>query len=58
MPAIIIEKLCVGCGQCASACPNGAISISVKRAVVDSVKCDDCEECVFACINGAIAAGA
>jgi ferredoxin len=57
MPAIIIENLCVCCGQCVNVCPNGAISVTVKRALVDPGKCDDCEECVFACVNGAIAAG-
>lgn len=54
MAAVIIEDLCVGCGQCASVCSRQAISMTVKKASVNAGLCDECEECVFVCINGAI----
>ena len=54
MSAYVIEKLCLGCHRCVDACPNRAIHILAKLAVVDPVKCSECEECLGACMNGAI----
>lgn len=53
----MVKDICNGCGMCVAACPNEAVSVQLKVAVVDPEKCQDCEECVFACPVGAITAG-
>jgi len=54
----IIEKVfktivraiyCVGCGICASKCPNNAISIVNGRAVVNQSLCTHCGKCLGEC---------
>jgi len=40
---------CVGLGDCASVCPNGAILVQNKRAVIIPEKCSACGMCVSAC---------
>ncbi|MDR0222443.1 MAG: RnfABCDGE type electron transport complex subunit B [Oscillospiraceae bacterium] len=40
---------CVGLGDCVRACPNGALHIVDRRAVVTPVKCIACGLCVKAC---------
>lgn len=46
---------CLGCGDCAKACPYDAIKISDKGcAVVDKSKCAGCGECVKVCPNSLI----
>lgn len=57
MAVFVVKKICNGCGMCVEACPNGALSVQLKVAVVDPEKCEDCEECVFACPVGAITGG-
>jgi len=55
MVYVDIEK-CTGCGTCAEACPEAAISITGGTAKVDQERCTDCEACVEVCPNGAMLA--
>ena len=45
---------CVGCGNCASACPFNAIAIVGGKAKVDPALCRGCRICTNACPTGAI----
>jgi Ni,Fe-hydrogenase III small subunit/Pyruvate/2-oxoacid:ferredoxin oxidoreductase delta subunit len=45
---------CVGCNECISICPVGAITLENKKAMVDYKKCIYCNNCLDACKNGAI----
>jgi len=44
---------CVGCGQCAEACPHEAVSLVENRPVTDVEKCVLCGRCVDVCLAGA-----
>ena len=46
--------LCVQCGRCAAACPNGAIRMTETGPVIDREKCVGCGTCAEACIPGAM----
>jgi len=50
------EELCAGCGQCASLCTFGALSMHPNRGVmtVNAVLCQGCGACATACPSGAI----
>jgi len=50
------EELCAGCGQCASICAFGALSLHPVRGVmtVNAVLCQGCGACATACPSGAI----
>ncbi len=50
------EELCAGCGQCASVCTFGALSLHPVRKVmtVNAVLCQGCGACASACPSGAI----
>jgi ferredoxin len=53
--AVVGTDLCIGCGQCASVCPAGAISVGPEgKAVVDESLCRGCAACVEACPVGAV----
>ena len=53
--AVVETDLCIGCEQCASACPVGAVSLSSEgKAVVEESLCRGCGACVGVCPVGAV----
>jgi ferredoxin len=50
----IKKELCLGCGLCASNCPEQAITISSGQAEIDTNRCHECRICVRVCPQGAI----
>jgi NAD-dependent dihydropyrimidine dehydrogenase PreA subunit len=51
----IDENKCDGCGQCVSACPEGAIAmVKGKARVVNETYCDGLGACIGECPQGAI----
>ena len=48
------EEICIGCGLCASLCPQRAISIVWGKAHIDEVRCTNCHRCQEVCPTGAI----
>jgi Fe-S-cluster-containing hydrogenase component 2 len=46
--------VCDQCGQCAAACPEGAIYEAAGAYSIDTVKCNGCGNCVSACPVGAM----
>lgn len=48
---------CIGCGQCVSVCPHGAVRIEAdKGIVIDREKCDVCLKCADGCYAKALKA--
>jgi ferredoxin len=45
---------CMGCGECVSVCPSGAITLLDDKAFVDEELCQECEICISACPQNAI----
>ncbi len=50
----IDPEKCLGCGNCARACPFNAVEIRDGKANVDQARCRGCRACVSACPTGAI----
>ena len=50
----IIQKRCIGCGECTLHCSQRALSLIEKKASIDKNKCIGCGECILVCANEAI----
>ena len=51
----VIEDKCNGCSLCAKSCPQAAIQVDNKMAIIDVELCNFCGSCVSACRFKAIA---
>ncbi len=47
------QEKCTGCGECAAACPGGAVSMEGPRPVTDPEKCSVCHTCEEYCLQNA-----
>ncbi|MDH3999065.1 MAG: 4Fe-4S binding protein [Desulfuromonadales bacterium] len=54
MKILVDEKKCQGSGECAKACPHGAMQVVNGLAVVDHEKCDLDGLCIPACPHDAV----
>lgn len=53
-PEILFDaSICKGCGQCAAACPDRAITIVAGKARTDRARCHGQGACIAACPTGA-----
>ena len=50
----IKKELCLGCGLCASNCPEQAITMFSGQAEIDRNRCHECLICIKVCPQGAI----
>ncbi|MEW6595294.1 MAG: 4Fe-4S binding protein [Thermodesulfobacteriota bacterium] len=56
----LTDALCSGCGSCAAACREGAISLTLRAEtpVIDFARCLACGQCIAACPTGTLDAAA
>ncbi|MEG1757118.1 MAG: DUF362 domain-containing protein [Oscillospiraceae bacterium] len=52
-PKILHEK-CVGCGACQKTCAHGAITLTNRKATIDTTKCVGCGRCIGRCVMHAV----
>jgi len=50
----LTRKLCIGCGMCISACPQGVHSLREGARSLHREACTGCGKCVDACLPGAL----
>jgi pyruvate formate lyase activating enzyme len=51
-----IRELCLGCGRCREACPQGALGTGEDGdRTIDAERCQRCGRCAEACCGGALA---
>ncbi len=49
-----ISVSCIGCENCISVCPRGALSMTDAGIVIDRARCAACGSCAQACPSGAL----
>ncbi len=54
MKPAIIEKKCTMCNMCVEWCPEAAITMEEKAALIDPKKCIGCGQCLAVCQFGAV----
>lgn len=45
----IAAKKCMGCGDCLTHCPSGAIALVKEKAKINPKKCIGCGQCIIVC---------
>lgn len=50
----LTRKLCIFCGMCVAACPEGVHKIAGGNHILHREKCTGCGKCVDACLPGAL----
>ncbi|WP_054742461.1 4Fe-4S dicluster domain-containing protein [Cellulosilyticum ruminicola] len=53
---VVIDELCVGCGQCILSCPSGVITLNeeTKKIEIYDKYCKSCGICSNVCIKKSI----
>ena len=51
----VCVKGCIGCGDCADNCPQGAIEMVDGHPEIDQEKCVNCGVCTYVCSRGLLA---
>lgn len=57
LPAFLITDKCIGCGACASVCPQNCIDVSRIPFVIDQTHCLHCGNCFSDCPVSAVVRG-
>ena len=47
--AKVCWSACIACEDCVNNCPNGAIYMEDKHAVIDHELCENCNVCQYVC---------